>query len=652
MERYTEISRSDEQLWSAGCPVLPERWCIWRDNVTGEATGQVQILSLVLSRVTGCTVWLDCFGADGEALEGRSYTLEGTGLRFGMETPLPLPDENTVTLVPKVLSVSYADGGIWGLESDDPSLYPRPQPLPQPEPLESYLPQPELLKEYRDTVGRPCYNAPANFGKLFRCVCGGLTLGHQCRDCGRTFRDVTDPLDPDFLRRRILERREAAAAEAEAKHQAEEKQERRRTSRKLFFGALAAVLILGSLCILTPTVILPRIRNEQAYDKATAALQDHRFGDAQAGFLSLGDFKDSAEMALETRYQEACYLREKGKYADSISIFEELDGYRDADDQAEATLEAWHEADYQAARALVDAGAYPAAAAAFEALGDYKDSANWVVECQMLQREYDYNEALTVMASEDYPAARELFLALGDYRDSKSLAEECFRAQQALDYTAACEALDARDFVTAIGLLETLGDYEDTARKLLEAHYGLGTQYLKEEKYADAIRELDLCGNYQQTDWNLKQAKMGYCRTHADRSDAKTLKYLKELKAAYFQGAKALYDEVFGWKVELTAFSNDDDGTPQETLSKYGVLYAHFKVTGGEPGAKFTLRVLLTVPGGNRGTVYFEDVSDGYVGYANFWFYDPDRAPTGTMTFQAYDESSRLLCTASVKVTN
>ena len=646
MERYTEISRSDERLWGDGCPVLTERWCIWRDNVTGEATGQVQILSLVLPRVVGCTVRLACFGAKGEALEGKEYALEGTGLRFGMETPLPLPNPDTVSLVPSVLSVRFADGSVW--ESTG-GLWGK---VPQPEPLGNFLPQPELQKEYRNTVGRPCYHAPLLFGELFQCVCGGVTLGHKCRDCGRTFGQLSAPLDPGCLQELIAQRQRDAALEAEKKHQQEEKQERRRTSRKLFLWALVAVLVLGALGILTPTVILPRIRNEQAYDMAMAALQEHRFGDAQAGFVSLGDFKDSAEMALETRYQEACYLREKGKFADSLAIFEELDDYRDAGDQAEATLEAWHEADYQAARALVEAGAYPAAAAAFEALGDYKDSADWVVECQMLQREYDYAQAMATMEAGDYPAARELFLALGEYRDSKVLAEECFQAQQALDYTAACEALDAQDFATAISLLEKLGDYEDAPQKLLQAHYGLGTRYLKEEKFADAIRELSLCGNYQQTDWSLKQAKMGYCRTHADRNDAKTLEYLKELKAAYFQGAKALYDEVFGWKVELTAFSNDDDGTPQETLSKYGVLYAHFKVTGGEPGAKFTLRVLLTVPGGNRGTVYFEDVSDGYVGYANFWFYDPDRAPTGTMTFQAYDESSRLLCTASVKVTN
>ncbi|MBQ3487251.1 MAG: hypothetical protein IJA71_03095, partial [Clostridia bacterium] len=422
MERYTEISRSDEQLWSTGCPVLPERWCVWRDNVTGEATGQVQILSLVLTRVVSCTLRLDCFGAGGQALEGRDYTLEGTGLRFGMETALPLPDKDTVKLIPRVLSVSFADGGVWGTGDDD--LGPVPHPLPQPEPLSAYLPQ-ELQQEYRDAVGRPCYHAPANYGKLFRCVCGGLTLGPQCRDCGRTCRDVTDPLDPDFLRRRIMQRQEAAAAEAEAKHLAQEKQERRRTSRKLFLWALVAVLVLGALGILTPTVILPRIRNEQAYDAASAALQDRRFADAYLGFAGLGDFKDAAEMALETRYQEALHLRENGRYADALAIFEELGRYRDAKDQTEITVEAWNEADYQAARALVEAGAYPAAAAAFEALGDYRDSADWVVECQMLQREYDYTQALAVMEAGDYTEARELFLALGEYRDSRALAEEC-----------------------------------------------------------------------------------------------------------------------------------------------------------------------------------------------------------------------------------
>jgi len=645
MERYTEISRSDERFWGDRCPVLAERWCIWRDNVTGQATGQVQILSLVMPRVIGASLRLECLGENGETLEGGEYRLEGTGLRFGMETPLPLPDPNTVTLVPSVTSVSFSDGSIWYATGGTWSQ------VPQPEQLGAFLPEPELQKEYRDAVGRPCYHAPSVWGELFQCVCGGMTLGHQCRDCGRTYEALSASMDPGYLQHRIGQRQLAAAAEAEARRRAEEKKARRKAAGKTFLLALVVVLVLGALGILTPTVILPRIRNGQAYSAAMDALNGHRYEEAHSGFLALGDYKDSAVMAQETLYQQAQHLYGDGKYADAIDIFRSLGDYADASDQADAVQEAWNESDYQAARALVEAGAYPAAAAAFEALGDYKDSANWVVECQMLQREYDYLQALTVMEAGDYMAAREMFLALGEYMDCQEKAQECFAAQQALDYAAACEAMEAEDYATAVKLLEKLGDYEDAAQQLLISRYGLGLQHLQAKEYAEAVEQLSQCGNYQQTAWNLNQAKMGYCKTHADRNDAKTLEYLKELKAIYFQDAKTLYDEIFGWKVEITAFSNDQYGTPQETLSKYGVMYVHFKVSGGEPGAKFTLRVLMTVPGGNRGTLYYEDISAGFTGYTSFWFDDPDRAPTGTLTFQAYDETNRLLCTGYVQVT-
>ena len=646
MDRYTEISRCDERTWGDRCPVMAERWCIWRDNETGEATGQVQILSLVMPRVIGVNVHLECYGAGGVALGGRDYRIEGTGLRFGMETALPLPDPSTVTLLPIVTSVSFADGSIWYATGGQWGT------VPQPEQLGAYLPELELQREYRDAVGRPCFNAPSLWGELFQCVCGGVSLGRQCRDCGRTYEALAAPLDPNYLQHLIGQRQHAAAMEAEKKRKAEEKKARRKAARKTFLIAMAVVLILGALGVLTPTVILPRIQNGQSYKLAMTALDEGRYADAYAGFLALGDHKDSQEMAQEARYQEAEWHFANGRFAEAIAIFETLGDYRDADEQAETVQEAWNEHDYLAARALVDAGAYPAAAAAFEALGDYRDSAQWVIECQMLQRDYDYKQALSVMESGDYTGARELFLALGEYMDSRAKAEECFALQQALDYAAAMEALAAQDYAAALPLLEKLGEgYEDVADQLLVTHYNLGLQYLAEEKFADAIEHLSCCDGYQQTSWHLNTAKMGYAKTHQDRNDAKTLEYLKELKAIYFQDAKTLYDQIFGWKVEVTAFSNDSKGTPQQTISKYGNMYVHFKVTGGEPGAKFTLRVQVTPPGSNVNTMYFEKIGDGFQGYSYVWYHDPDRAPTGTLTFLAYDDTGRLLCSASVQVT-
>ena len=646
MDRYTEISRSDERVWGDRCPVLAERWCIWRDNETGTATGQVQILSLVMPRVIGVTVHLECFGAAGEALEGRDYRIEGTGLRFGMETALPLPDPNTAKLLPIVTSVSFSDGSIWYATGGQWGI------VPHPEQLSAYLPDLELQREYRDAVGRPCFNAPSLWGELFQCVCGGTTLGHQCRDCGRTYEALAGALDPNYLQHLIGQRQYAAAMEAEKQRKAEEKKVRRKAARKTFLVALVVVLVLGALGILTPTVILPRIQNGQSYSAAMSALEEGRYDEAHAGFLALGDYKDSQEMALETRYIQAQELYENGRFAEAITIFETLGDYRDADKEAEAVQDAWNEHDYQAALSLVDAGAFPAAAAAFEALGDYKDSAQWVIECQMLQRDYDYKQALSVMESGDYMAARELFLALGEYLDSQDKAAECFAAQQALDYASAMDAMEAKDYAAALPLLEKLGEaYEDVAQQLLVAHYNLGLECLAAEEFEEAVEHLSYCGNYQQTPWNLNLAKMGYARTHQDRNDAKTLEYLKELKAIYFQDSLTLYNELFGWKVEVTAFSNDSKGTPQDTISKYGNMYVHFKVTGGEPGAKFTLRVQVTPPGSNKNTMYYEDISSGFSGYAYVWYYDPDRAPTGMLIFQAYDESNRLLCSASVQVT-
>ena len=59
----------------------------------------------------------------------------------------------------------------------------------------------------------------------------------------------------------------------------------------------------------------------------------------------------------------------------------------------------------------------------------------------------------------------------------------------------------------------------------------------------------------------------------------------------------------------------------------------------------------MTPPGSNHNTMYYEDIGDGFSGSAYVWYHDPDRAPTGTLTFLAYDENNRLLCSDSVQVT-
>ena len=648
MERYTLISRQEGWTYAAGCPAAVSQLSLWWDSTTLTKTAQLQLRQLGPGTVTACTVELHCFGEDGTPLQGRDHSFTGLavpqGGAFGEEAALALPSSAAATVTAAIRSLTFADGTEWVWDGAPW------EPLPKPQTVEELFPEPELAREYRLAVGEPCVRAPRMHEGLFLCACGCTNLGTEepCRVCGRSFPELATAMELSALKTAARERRRRE--EEEKRRREEERRARRKETRRYLLIALITAVILGVLAWVIPTFVIPRIQNERAYDQATALMEQGSFDEAHAAFLALGDFSDSPEMSLEAIYRKGMDRRSGGQYEEAVEIFRSLGDYADSAQQAELALEEWKEEDYQAARALVEAGAYPAAAAAFQALGDYRDSAQWIVECQMLQREGDYTQALAAMERGEYTAARKLFLALGSYRESVELAEQCRLLQQEQDYQRGCELLAEGDFDGAIRLLQPLGDYADASEKLTEAHYGKGMRALKEEDFATAVDELSLCQGYQQTDWNLKQAKMGYAKAHPDRKDKRTLAYLTELKAAYFQGAKTLYDQIFGWKAEIVAFSNSNQPYPQETVSKFGTIYVHFKITGGEPGQTLDVRTVMTVPGGAQGTVYHNGCSDGYEGYTSFWFDYPSQAPTGNLTFQIYDGTGKLLCSGSVRV--
>lgn len=650
MDRYELHAQLEPWLWSPGCPVAISRGSLWVDSNTGQKVAQLQLAVLSRRTVTGCTVELSCLDRRGRELEGRTWRYQGLqaadGSFFGQETAIPLPDHRTHRIGVRVTEVRFQEGGWAGPES----LW---EPLPASGDIGSLFSDPAMAEEYRLAIGEPCVLAPRMYHDLFLCACGCVNLGEDapCRRCGRTFPQLASAMAPEYLEGRLAERRAREKEEADRVLRAEEKARRRKDSRKYLLTALIAAVVLGLLAWATPTVILPRLRLEQAYSQAQALMEQGSYQEASAAFAALADHKDSEALARECLYLRAVALREEGQYALSLEQFQALGDYADSREQAEQTHQQWLEAEYLAARALVEAKAYPAAAAAFEALGDYRDAADWVVECHMLQREGDYALALTAMESGRYTEAEGMFLALEDYLDSAELALRCHQLQQELDYAQALAAQKEGDLEAAEAGFEALGDYEDSAERLIAVRYTLGCQLVQQEDWSAAVEKLSLCGSYQSTDWFLKQAKMGYCKENPNRDDPKTLEYLKELKAAYFQGAAALYEEVFGWKAQIVAFCDSDQPHAQETVSKFGTIYAHFVITGGEPGQSTDIRTVMTVPGGFQGTVYHPGCADGYAGYTSFAFDTPATAPTGTLGFYVYDSNGKLLCSGFIQVT-
>lgn len=199
---------------------------------------------------------------------------------------------------------------------------------------------------------------------------------------------------------------------------------------------------------------------EAGYKDALALLDSGSLSEAKDGFVKLGGYKDSKEMAQECQnridYNDADALMKSGDYVGAKKIYEKLGGYKESDSLA---AECQNTLDYNAAAALMDAGKNEEALNAFLKLGKYSDSADMAAECQS---RLDYAAARAFMDSGDVKAALEMFDKLGSYQDSKKLAAEC---QNRLDYASAEDALNNGDYYSAYVIFKSLYGYSDSAER-------------------------------------------------------------------------------------------------------------------------------------------------------------------------------------------
>ena len=421
----------------------------------------------------------------------------------------------------------------------------------------------------------------------------------------------------------------------------------RKRSRKALPVIISILILAIVLAVLTPTVILPEIRRVQAYNSAEEMLQSGMHDEACAAFSALGDYKDARIMALESRYQKADYLSNLQNYEEAIAIWLELGSYSDSADRARQAEYYWKDGDYQFAISLMEDGQFPFAADIFASLGNYQDSIVLAENCRLLQLEAEYRAAEEALAACNYPVAIDRFKELGDYADSHDRYREA-------SYKYGCRLMEEHKYEHALRRFSDADGFEDAESMIIDAHYRYGSRLLDEEKYESAICHLSQCPGYQNADRKLLEAKYGYVKANMVRTNTTTQSYLKTLVAENYPGAQRLYNELYAWKVEIIAYNNSpyNSTVNQSTVSKYGPMCIHFKVTGGEPGATINLVGNLIAPNGQSGNVYFNSCSDGDTMYATFEYYQPAYGATGTLSLRIYDSDGNLMASGSVRVTN
>lgn len=661
--RFAELFRVSPNTHHNGCPVVLSTGVLFRDNYNGQMLAQVVLGNLSKGNVVACKIEIRTFAVNGQALDTVTYQYMDMRIApngfFGGNISIALPNPNTRRIHVVVREVVLDPFKVWTCE--DEVQY----PMPQPARIDTVLPNQRHQHYYSSIIGKPAMNAPREDQGLFLCTCGQVNMADEgpCRRCGSTFEMLEQALNPEKIAAAVAElirkeeeaRLAAEKAAEEARIQREKeaaeklalKKARQKKARKVIATVAAILVAVVLLAGLTVKVIIPAVETSNTYKSAVSMMAEGRYEEAESTFLALGDYKDASTQALECRYQLAQQLLENGDYAAAIDTWNQISGYADSSGRAEEALFMWKEQDYLNALALKESGAYKEAAGEFARLEDYKDSAEQQSQCLQLQQEVDYHAAVEALAAGNYMEAMAIFADLGGYMDA---AEQFANAA----YRQAVVLFEGKDYQNAATYFQKAGQFEDAPQRYLEATYQYGCKQLADKKYAAAITTFAKCEGYSDTARKVMDAKYGYCQEHKDASNKTTYNYLKELVSAYYYGAQALYNEIFGWKVEIVAFNNNPYNytSNQTSLSKYQNMCVHFKVTGGEPGATQNIRTVITLPSGYSGTVYHPGAKDGDILCTYGWYDTPAYAPAGTLYFQAYDEAGNLLVSASVRVTN
>ena len=137
------------------------------------------------------------------------------------------------------------------------------------------------------------------------------------------------------------ERKAEEDRKAEAARKAAAEARAKRNKKIAIIAAPIAVVVIVCGIILSNMIKANQeeAARQEAYNAAVALVESGDYEDAVDAFEALGDYSDSAEQILNTKYAQALALRDEGSYDQAISILTDLGDFQDSAEQLQATQE-------------------------------------------------------------------------------------------------------------------------------------------------------------------------------------------------------------------------------------------------------------------------------------------------------------------------
>lgn len=371
----------------------------------------------------------------------------------------------------------------------------------------------------------------------------------------------------------------------EKERKAEAKKKKVKRAKIIIYSILIAALLITFLIKFG----IPMIK----YNNAANLVEEKNFDAAVERYTSLGDFKDSSDKVVETKYLKANYLFDSKDYINAKE--------------------------------------------AFSLVKSYKDSENQIKECV-------YQQALLDEGKKEYSVAAKLFNEVYRYKDSSDHFKACY--QYLFE-----ESYKSKDWESANKYYNGLDKGTISTEKANEVFYNYGKELLQSKQYRDAIIMFNRADNYLDASELCNEAKYLLVKS-SNNNDLETYNYLNQLAEIGYKDSSTLLKEKFAWRATLVINdSKSDENTSEDYLTRFDNIYCHVKLQGGPPSSSVKLKYTYKWPGSYEDSGSWDfDWSDGYSGYFYTYLYTPGNAPQGTFTANVYLEDGTLLASKSVSI--
>lgn len=437
----------------------------------------LQLFNLTDKAVSSIQAAFLCYNAQGESISRQVERVQGLAgdARSAFEMAVAIEDGADAAWMDFTMErIWFEDGTVWRRGTGNMAEY-----------EDNALPAGRKLDTLRHIAGADAQGYPSDQGAVWVCVCGRPNAASRtdCLRCRREKHAVFTQFNKAAIEKIIFEKEsemeeKARRAREEAGRMQQEREEKElkiRKRRRRIVTTLAVLVLLAGAAYGVYFHGIPAWR----YYTASQQLADGSYEEAKEGFLQLADYRDSAQMVLESDYRRAAHAAQTGNLTSlkaAQDLYETLADYKDS-----ATMSL--DMRYRRALLLEEAGEYEQAIPLYTQAGSHRDARDKVTFNHYLW-------AAKLKEDLDYAAAREKFLALGDYRDSDAQAQECL-------YLPALTAMEKQAYSEALSLLSQLPEgYRDVTLKTQEANYLWGDMLFAAEAYDDAAEKYLTAGDY------------------------------------------------------------------------------------------------------------------------------------------------------------